>query len=148
MKLLLFFAVLVTSQIPPYQHPGPDDRSSPFSYIDTSRDMMLPAARIITDQLIVRGPCPGLNTLANHGLLPRSGKNITQDDLSRAMWLGVSQDDTISVPLFGLAATTNPSGDNTTFSLPDLGRHNILEHDASLRCVCSFDFRWANRRAD
>lgn len=91
----------------------------------------------LADHLTVRGPCPGLNTLANHGLLPRSGKNITQDDLSRAMWLGVSQDDTISVPLFGLAATTNPSGDNTTFSLPDLGRHNILEHDASLRCVLS-----------
>lgn len=26
MKLLFFFAGLVSSQIPPYQHPGPDDR--------------------------------------------------------------------------------------------------------------------------
>ncbi|KAJ6582149.1 Chloroperoxidase, partial [Mycena capillaripes] len=25
----------------------------------------------------VRSPCPGLNTLANHGYIPRNGKNIT-----------------------------------------------------------------------
>ncbi|EEB95553.1 hypothetical protein MPER_05459, partial [Moniliophthora perniciosa FA553] len=25
----------------------------------------------------LRSPCPGLNTLANHGFLPRSGSNIT-----------------------------------------------------------------------
>jgi hypothetical protein len=25
----------------------------------------------------VRSPCPGLNSLANHGFLPRSGKNIS-----------------------------------------------------------------------
>ncbi|KAF5354419.1 hypothetical protein D9758_010764 [Tetrapyrgos nigripes] len=24
----------------------------------------------------LRGPCPGLNTLANHGFLPRDGRNI------------------------------------------------------------------------
>lgn len=82
---------------------------------------------------VVRGPCPGLNTLANHGLLPRSGKNITQADLVTAMRQGVNQDESISVLLFRAAAQTNPAKDNVTFSLPDLGRHNILEHDASLR---------------
>lgn len=84
---------------------------------------------------LVRGPCPGLNTLANHGLLPRSGKNITQADLVTAMRQGVNQDESISVLLFRAAAQTNPAKDNVTFSLPDLGRHNILEHDASLRQV-------------
>ncbi|KAJ7350928.1 Chloroperoxidase [Mycena albidolilacea] len=29
----------------------------------------------------VRSPCPGLNTLANHGYLPRSGKNISVPSL-------------------------------------------------------------------
>lgn len=128
MKLLIFFAGLVSSQIPPYQQPGPDDGSS-FLLCVT-----LDGTNRLTTQP-VRGPCPGLNTLANHGLLPRSGKNITLTDLVSGMRQGVSQDETISVPLFGLAATTNPSGDYTTFSLPDLGRHNILEHDASLRCA-------------
>lgn len=84
---------------------------------------------------VVRGPCPGLNTLANHGLLPRSGKNITQADLVTAMRQGMNQDESLSVLLFRAAVQTNPAKDNATFSLPDLGRHNILEHDASLRRV-------------
>ncbi|KAK1246486.1 hypothetical protein MKX08_000288 [Trichoderma sp. CBMAI-0020] len=28
-----------------------------------------------------RGPCPALNSLANHGFLPHSGKNITAIDI-------------------------------------------------------------------
>lgn len=28
-----------------------------------------------------RGPCPGLNTLANHGYINRSGRNIAYDAL-------------------------------------------------------------------
>lgn len=87
---------------------------------------------------VVRGPCPGLNMLANHGLLPRSGKNITQADLVTAMRQGMNQDESLSVLLFRAAVQTNPAKDNTTFSLPDLGRHNILEHDASLRQVSSY----------
>jgi hypothetical protein len=31
----------------------------------------------------VRGPCPFLNMLANHGYLPRNGKGITEEDLSK-----------------------------------------------------------------
>lgn len=61
------------------------------------------------------------------------GKNISQEQLVDAMMVGVSQDRSISVGLFAAAVRTNPSGDNASFSLPDLGRHNILEHDASLR---------------
>ncbi|KIK65092.1 hypothetical protein GYMLUDRAFT_117100, partial [Collybiopsis luxurians FD-317 M1] len=32
-----------------------------------------------------RAPCPGLNTLANHGYIPRSGRNITFIPLLRAI---------------------------------------------------------------
>jgi len=32
-----------------------------------------------------RSPCPALNTLANHGLLPRDGKNIDYDMLKHAL---------------------------------------------------------------
>jgi hypothetical protein len=33
----------------------------------------------------IRGPCPGLNTLANHGFLPRNGQNILASDIVTAM---------------------------------------------------------------
>jgi hypothetical protein len=32
-----------------------------------------------------RSPCPALNALANHGYLPRDGKNISPDVLQRAV---------------------------------------------------------------
>lgn len=33
----------------------------------------------------VKGPCPGLNVLANHGLLPRDGKNVPTKDIVEQM---------------------------------------------------------------
>ncbi|KAI7237008.1 hypothetical protein KC330_g3443 [Hortaea werneckii] len=44
-------------RIPPYKAPGPNDS---------------------------RGPCPGLNTLANHGLINRNGKNLNSSDILKA----------------------------------------------------------------
>ena len=35
-----------------------------------------------------RGPCPGLNTLANHGLINRNGKDIVSDDIVTAFAQG------------------------------------------------------------
>lgn len=93
--------------------------------------------RLTTSHLsTVRGPCPGLNTLANHGLLPHSGQNITVDDLAYGMLAGVNQDESISLGLFNILVREGLTSGNTTdstFSLEGLGRHNVLEHDASLR---------------
>ena len=36
-----------------------------------------------------RSPCPALNTLANHGYLPRDGKNINPQMLSIAIQVSV-----------------------------------------------------------
>lgn len=36
-----------------------------------------------------RSPCPALNVLANHGYLPRDGKNIPADLLQRVVQVGV-----------------------------------------------------------
>ncbi|EEB97921.1 hypothetical protein MPER_02663, partial [Moniliophthora perniciosa FA553] len=47
-------------------------RSSPHDEIDWSQHSLQAPG---PDD--ARGPCPGLNTLANHGFLPRDGKNIT-----------------------------------------------------------------------
>ncbi|KAE8306975.1 Chloroperoxidase [Aspergillus transmontanensis] len=80
----------------------------------------------------VRAPCPMLNTLANHGYLPHDGKNITEEHTIRALKVALNIEEELSQYLFQEALTTNPAENATTFSLNDLSRHNILEHDASL----------------
>ncbi|KAI7761100.1 hypothetical protein LZL87_011505 [Fusarium oxysporum] len=80
-----------------------------------------------------RGPCPGLNTLANHGYIPRDGKNITLDILKDGMLTGYNIEHLDAVILFTQAIKTSPKYPSTrSFDLADLGRHNILEHDISL----------------
>lgn len=76
-----------------------------------------------------------LNTLANHGYLPHDGKDITENITINALGTALNIDAEISHFLFQEAITTNPTENATTFSLDDLVRHNILEHDASLRYV-------------
>lgn len=78
----------------------------------------------------VRGPCPGLNTLANHNFLPRSGKNFTLDNVKYALRAGLNISEDLSVLLNNAALTTNPGG--STWGLDTLSKHNVLEHDGSL----------------
>ncbi|KAL5047033.1 hypothetical protein BDW71DRAFT_214194 [Aspergillus fruticulosus] len=80
----------------------------------------------------VRGPCPMLNTLANHGYLPHDGKNISLQRTIDALGTALNIDKELAQFLYEEAMTTNPDANATTFSLSDLNRHNILEHDASL----------------
>jgi len=86
----------------------------------------------------VRGPCPFLNTFANHGFLPRSGKYITHKDLADGLFNSVNFDANISSFLFDFAVGTNPEPNSTWFSLDHLSRHNVLEHDASLSRVDAY----------
>lgn len=81
----------------------------------------------------VRAPCPMLNSLANHGYLPHDGKNITQDVTIDALKTALNINQTLGLFLHQAATTTNPTPNATTFSLDNLSRHGILEHDASLR---------------
>ncbi|PSN70441.1 Cloroperoxidase, partial [Corynespora cassiicola Philippines] len=78
----------------------------------------------------VRSPCPALNTLANHGILPRDGKNYTLDKLVPAFGkaLNVSVETITTVALAGFRA----GSDGKSFNLDDLKKHGIIEHDASL----------------
>lgn len=74
-----------------------------------------------------------LNTLANHGFLPRDGQNITQDQTTTALDTALNIPPQFGAFLHMAAVRTNPTGNVTnTFSLTDLSRHDILEHDASL----------------
>ncbi|KAH8898238.1 Cloroperoxidase [Thozetella sp. PMI_491] len=86
----------------------------------------------------VRGPCPMLNTLANHGYLPRNGKNLTQDVTLDGLAEALNLDNTFVQPIFNRALTTNPEPNATWFSLENLNTHNILEHDASLSRVDAY----------
>ncbi|PQE15049.1 sterigmatocystin biosynthesis peroxidase stcC protein [Rutstroemia sp. NJR-2017a BVV2] len=84
----------------------------------------------------VRGPCPMLNSLANHGYLPRNGKDITLNITIDALGTALNIDEELSEFLYDEAITTNPDYPNATvFSLANLVTHDILEHDASLSRV-------------
>jgi hypothetical protein len=82
----------------------------------------------------VRSPCPGLNSLANHGFLPHNGKGLTIPILTKALkdGLNVGADFATVIGAAGLLSVPhNPLA--TSFDLDNLDEHNFLiEHDASL----------------
>ncbi|KAK4495842.1 hypothetical protein PRZ48_013110 [Zasmidium cellare] len=81
----------------------------------------------------VRSPCPGINSLANHGFLPRSGKGLTLTDVVTGLKEGmnVGADFATGVGLLALMSPSNPLA--TSFDMDDLDRHNFpIEHDGSL----------------
>ncbi|KAF9516099.1 hypothetical protein BS47DRAFT_1327600 [Hydnum rufescens UP504] len=75
-----------------------------------------------------RSPCPGLNAMANHGILPHDGRNISMKVLRSAL------EDTFN---FSPSLTRNTTDSlvrlygRDTIDLGDLCGHNIVEHDAS-----------------
>jgi len=79
----------------------------------------------------VRGPCPALNALANHGILPSSGVNIPKDTLIRALGQ-LSLKDDVANGLYGAIVQNGLAHANGSFDLPTLGTHNKIEHDGSL----------------
>ncbi|KAL1859017.1 hypothetical protein Daus18300_009655 [Diaporthe australafricana] len=79
-----------------------------------------------------RSPCPMVNTLANHGYLPRDGLNITLADLLTGFTNGINLDPSATLLVGVKALDTSTTGDNSSFNLDDLSRHGIIEHDGSL----------------
>ncbi|KAG2221734.1 hypothetical protein INT45_007140 [Circinella minor] len=93
----------------------------------------------------LRGPCPALNTLANHGFLPRDGRNITQKQLFESViTLGTPTfvAHFISKAPFSKFKKQHPSDTVMSYLRPlkmvdlkQFGIHNAVEHDVSLsRC--------------
>lgn len=80
-----------------------------------------------------RSACPLLNALANHGVLPRDGRNISFPAMKKAV-----QDSTNFAPSFSFfvpwfaACFLNRSYWSGTFDLAELSLHNAIEHDGSL----------------
>ncbi|KAG4437127.1 hypothetical protein IFR05_007389 [Cadophora sp. M221] len=79
-----------------------------------------------------RGPCPMLNTLANHGFLPHDGRNITKENAVFAMKTALNFDETFAEEFFAHGMKANPEPNGKFFTLNMLNQHNVLEHDASL----------------
>lgn len=87
----------------------------------------------------VRSPCPFINTLANHGLIDRTGKNV---DLFAMVPILSSTFDTATPLLQGLSSaavgfgwTTTDSNGTVRLSLDEMFAHNKQEHDASIARV-------------
>jgi hypothetical protein len=82
-----------------------------------------------TDDL--RGPCPGLNALANHGFLPRDGKNLTLPTTVKGLAaINVTTETATLLTLAALKTSSDPA--SGAFTLADLGKHGFIEHDGSL----------------
>lgn len=82
----------------------------------------------------LRSPCPGLNSLANHGFLPHDGKGLTIPILIKGLQDGINVGPDFSTAIGAaglLSVPNNPLA--TSFTLKDIRKHNFpIEHDASL----------------
>src|SRR4051794_35940400 len=82
----------------------------------------------------VRSPCPGLNSLANHGFLPHNGKGLTIPILIDGLKRGLNVGADFSTVIGGAGLMSVPGNPlATSFDLNNLDEHNFpIEHDASL----------------
>ncbi|KAL8377706.1 hypothetical protein RB595_008409 [Gaeumannomyces hyphopodioides] len=102
--LLLPLAMGKTSPPPPWKAPSPGDR---------------------------RGPCPMMNALANHGFIPRSGLNVSGDELRAGFVAGTNVDPPVLDPFIRAALSVSTTGVPGTLNLDDLASP-VTEHDGSL----------------
>lgn len=70
-----------------------------------------------------RSPCPFLNTLANHGFLPRDGINITRDATNNAFDVVFNVDPAITDGIFTAALAGYTSAAPNTLNFVDLNQH-------------------------
>lgn len=82
----------------------------------------------------LRSPCPGLNSLANHGFIPHDGKGLTIPILIKGLKDGLNVGADFSTVIGGAGLLSVPSSPlATSFTLKDIRKHNFpIEHDASL----------------
>jgi hypothetical protein len=80
-----------------------------------------------------RCSCPALNAMANHGILPRDGKNIQFKEMGRVIrtTYNFAPSFCYFVPNFA-AEMLKKDYNKDTFDLVELDLHNGIEHDASL----------------
>jgi hypothetical protein len=79
-----------------------------------------------------------LNTLADHGFLPRDGRNITKANAIAGLNGGLNFNASLCGLMWEQAIIANPEPNATFFTLEHLNVHNVLEHDASLTRADAF----------
>lgn len=80
----------------------------------------------------VRSPCPAINSLANHNILPHSGKGITKAMAVEALTKSFNIDPKIANVFAASGIIANPNHDAHSFDLNHVNKHNYIEHDGSL----------------
>jgi hypothetical protein len=85
-----------------------------------------------TNKKFKRSPCPALNTLANHGYLPRDGEDLTITMLGNVLLDKYNLDWKIGAGLGIASRVVLKKLPWQELSLSDLSTHNAIEHDASL----------------
>jgi Peroxidase, family 2 len=82
----------------------------------------------------VRSPCPMINALANHHILPHSGRGITKALAVEALTSSINLSSGIATVFASVAVTANPHPDpeNPSFDLDHVNKHGLIEHDVSL----------------
>ncbi|KAL7929827.1 Chloroperoxidase [Trichoderma chlorosporum] len=75
-----------------------------------------------------RGPCPMLNTLANHGYIAHNGRNISASQIETAFTKFLN----IEAGFAAAAKAFSKAWGYDTFDLDDLNAPDILQHIASL----------------
>lgn len=76
-----------------------------------------------------RSPCPGINALANHGILPRNGRGITYKQFSVAFTHAYNMAPTLAEQLTSSAYMVDQG--RGYIDLHDLNALNVIQHDAS-----------------
>ncbi|CZT23931.1 related to chloroperoxidase [Ramularia collo-cygni] len=80
-----------------------------------------------------RSPCPGLNSLANHGFLNHNGKDITIPQLVKGGREGMNMGADFMSIIGAVGLQSSPFPSSGKFDLSDLDQHNFpIEHDGSL----------------
>ncbi|KAK0629595.1 Chloroperoxidase [Bombardia bombarda] len=81
----------------------------------------------------LRSPCPLLNSLANHGYLPRNGRNISSEQFYTGLADAVNLERALGDGPIAGAISTSTTGLPDTANLNDMAKHaQIIEHDGSL----------------
>ena len=100
---------------------------------DGPLDLSLPEFRFLKPRDAARGPCPFLNTAANHGLLPRDGKHITITRLDQALAKMGLPSVFKSLLIKGAKSVFAKNNiDEQDFALTQLNPPRMFEHDLSL----------------
>ncbi|KAG9219649.1 hypothetical protein CCMSSC00406_0006029 [Pleurotus cornucopiae] len=122
---------------PTYYPPLPADHPPlpPHAHADNSKKCPFAAKHEFCppQEGDVRSPCPALNTMANHGYINRSGKNLTAAALSAALQKCYN----LSLPLaivlsYGGFILLHRYNFLRGIDLKEVGKHGFVEHDASL----------------